>query len=828
MRARHVPVPGGPFARSVSRALACIALFTFAAIGSALPARAALAPWQQALVREWERDHPGQHADVSAFDAPLGTDGVSVADGAWSPWQPPIKYHHAVVYDSRRDRMIAFGGLGLSGTTAGVLNDVWVMPLGAASAWQPLTTAGTAPPGRYSCSAVYDSSTDRLVIFGGETVTGQPSNDLWMLDFTQPTPTWSQVFAAGVSPPPRTDQSTVLDSYGGRMIVFGGLDTLGFNLNDTWVLTLRGDPIWIHFVGAGAPPARRSAGMAYDRRLNEIVVFGGYGDAPDLSDAWALPLSSGDMWIPLFPTGAKPPGRHNLTAVYDPVRDRMVIFGGQNSTADFNDAWELTLGDINAWSPLSGGGPVPIARSGHGAIYDPLRDRMVICAGRDTTGIASLGAILRGDAWALAFPGNTWTPVPQLARSGAGVAWDPLRDRALVFGGNNAGQDLADVWAAPLVGGAPWTPVATAGTAPSARQRTSVAYDILRDRLLVFGGTTAAGACNNELWQLTLSGNPTWSLVTTTGTPPGAREGASLLYQFAQDRLVVFGGHQDGASPVWYADTWVLPLATLQWQALAPTGVPPAPRTGQVAVYDSKRDRLIVQGGVNAAGTVLSDAFALSFAGAGSWSALAPTGSAPALSRHIGMYDPVRDRVVVFGGWGGTPAFYRGDLKALSLAGTPAWSPLAPSSAGFPRPRADSGGFYDARRDRLVLFGGYGSYPTRLGTLDDLWWLTWGAPAAVGPTPAAAFALEDPAPNPASREVHVAFTLATPATVRVSVIDAAGRRVRELAARRFAAGRATLAWDGRDGSGRTAPAGLYFVRVDAAGRTLSRRVAWMR
>ncbi|HET7224997.1 MAG TPA: kelch repeat-containing protein [Candidatus Eisenbacteria bacterium] len=788
--------------------------------------RAAADAWQPAIVREWRRDHPGLPADLSQLARPTGAEDATVADGAWSPWTPPIKYHHALIYDSRRDRMIAFGGLGLIGTGAGVLNDVWVQPLGGTQVWTPLVTTGTPPPGRYSCSAVYDSVADRLVIFGGETSSGQPANDVWQLDFTQPTPTWSPVTVTGTPPPPRTDQSTVYDSYGDRMIVFGGLDTLGNNLNDTWVLTLRGDPLWINFVRAGAPPQRRSAGVVYDRRLDEIVVFGGYGTAPDLNDAWALPLAGTSSWIPLFPT-TRPPGRHNLTAVYDPVRDRMVIFGGQNSTNDFNDAWELTLGDIPAWNPLSPAGVPPVARFGHASIYDPLRDRMLICAGRDTTGIASLSAILRGDTWSLSFADDAWSPVPALARSGHGFAWDRLRDRALVFGGNDGVNDLADVWAAPLAGGA-WTPVAAQGTPPSARQRAGVVYDALRDRLLVFGGTTAGGACNNELWQLALSETPTWSPLAPTGTPPDPREGMSLLYDQARDRLVLFGGHQGGASPLWYNDAWALPLATLQWQPLAPAGTPPAARSGALGVYDAKRDRLIVHGGANALGTVLSDTWALSFAGAGSWSALAPSGAPPALARHAGIYDPVRDRVVLFGGWGGSPAFYRGDLKALTLAGTPAWSTLAPASTGTPRPRADAGGFYDPRRDRLVLFGGFGSYPTRLGTLDDLWWLTWGAPVAVGETPPpTAFALEA-APNPAPGATRIAFTLPVAGTVRASVLDASGRSVRELALRAFPAGRATLAWDGRDAAGHAVAAGLYFVRVETTGASASRRIALIR
>ena len=44
-------------------------------------------------------------------------------------------------------------------------------------------------------------------------------------------------------------------------------------------------------------------------------------------------------------------------------------------------------------------------------------------------------------------------------------------------------------------------------------------------------------------------------------------------------------------------------------------------------------------------------------------------------SGHSAIYDPVRDRMVVFGGSYGS---YRNDVWALSLAGTPDWTELAP------------------------------------------------------------------------------------------------------------------------------------------------------
>lgn len=786
-----------------------------------------LEPWQRELLREWLADHPGESAPNVDFGVPTAPQDVSVADGAWSPYTPPIRYHHAAVYDSKHDRMIIFGGFGLSGTSGGIFNDVWTLSLGSAPSWQSMATTGTPPPGRYSCSAVYDIVGDRIVIFGGETVSGAPSNDVWALDLKQAVPAWSRLLPAGTPPTKRTDQAAVYDALRNRMVVFGGLDSLGYNLNDTWVLDLGAAPAWTNMQLSNVPPPRRSAAMIYDPVRDQLIVHGGFGDSPDLNDVWVLGLNSALNWTPLF-TSNPPPGRHNHTAVYDPVRDRMVIFGGGTASATFNDVWALPLNaSFPSWTQLTPAGARPIARYGHASIYDPVRDRMIVCAGRDTTGIAALPAILRGDTWVFSFATVQWSPMPAVARSAPSMAWDSFRDQMVVFGGNDGAVDLNDVWTLSLSGGR-WAPLLASGTPPSSRQHSAMAYDVVRDRLYVFGGI-GGGACSNQLWQLARGGVPTWTLLTPAGTPPDPREGAGLWLDRTNDRLVLVGGHRtDPAGDVWYNDVWVLPLQTMTWQKLTPTGTPPAARTGHVLVYDSKRNRLLLQGGVNAAGTLLSDTWALSLGGTPAWSVLTASGTPPSLTRHTAIYDPVRDRLVLFGGWGGSPAFYRGDTKALTLAGAPTWATLSPTSTGVPRPRMDASGFYDPRRDRMVLFGGYGSYTSRLGTLDDTWFLTWGAPVAVDDSPRATLVLEAPAPNPARSATRIAFTLPVAGHARVTVHDVAGRTVRVLADRAFAAGRTVLAWDGRSGSGAPAEAGVYFVRLAAPGAVCTERIALTR
>jgi hypothetical protein len=114
-------------------------------------------------------------------------------------------------------------------------------------------------------------------------------------------------------------------------------------------------------------------------------------------------------------------------------------------------------------------------------------------------------------------------------------------------------------------------------------------------------------------------------------------------------------------------------------------------------------------------------------------------------------------------------------------------------------------------------------------TILDQYFLEPMLPLGVEPPspPSRALTLAAARPNPFAAGTLLPFTLGSRARVRAEVIDAAGRRVRLLAARTFEAGPNSLEWDGRDDAGRALPAGLYWARVDAAGASAVRRVVFL-
>ncbi len=89
-----------------------------------------------------------------------------------------------------------------------------------------------------------------------------------------------------------------------------------------------------------------------------------------------------------------------------------------------------------------------------------------------------------------------------------------------------------------------------------------------------------------------------------------------------------------------------------------------------------------------------------------------------------------------------------------------------------------------------------------------------------------ATALFPPQPNPVRASTRVRFDLAGQGTrpVRVDVYDVNGRHVRTLVNGALPPGEFEVSWDGRARAGKRVAAGVYFVRLDASGTELSRKV----
>lgn len=90
--------------------------------------------------------------------------------------------------------------------------------------------------------------------------------------------------------------------------------------------------------------------------------------------------------------------------------------------------------------------------------------------------------------------------------------------------------------------------------------------------------------------------------------------------------------------------------------------------------------------------------------------------------------------------------------------------------------------------------------------------------------PPAVLLLGAGSPNPFTTSTTIPFALPAAGDVRLEIFDVSGRQVATLVAGRLEAGLHRVTWDGRTKSGRSATAGVYLVRLAAAGAEVSRRV----
>jgi hypothetical protein len=155
------------------------------------------------------------------------------------------------------------------------------------------------------------------------------------------------------------------------------------------------------------------------------------------------------------------------------------------------------------------------------------------------------------------------------------------------------------------------------------------------------------------------------------------------------------------------------------------------------------------------------------------------------------------------------------ELKFTGTGTTTAWTNLLGPGNG-PTSRSDHKGLYDYASDRLVFFGGI----SLGGILHDTWSMTFvsvvGVPGEGPPAAETGLALAAAGANPVRESTRLAFTLPRAGAIELALHDAAGRRIRTLAAGPHAAGRHVVAWDVLDAAGRRVPAGVYFARLAAS------------
>lgn len=344
------------------------------------------------------------------------------------------------------------------------------LPAVSTGSWSQVTSSLT-PTAVRNPGFAYDAADGYVLMFGGY-LGGGFSGETWEFKAGQ----WTQVFPSP-SPSPRNYPMMTYDARDGYVILFGGWDGTS-HLADTWTYKAG---VWTNITStlSSSPSPRDASDITYDAADRCVLLYGGGGASPLYGDTWEFKLG---QWTNITTSlSLSPPGDIAGGMTYDPIINRVVLFGGQSATTMYNYTWEFSG---NSWTNVTLDlTDNPSSRSYMGFSYDPS-GYLVMFGGLHHFPEPSLG-----DTWELT--GNAWnnltsslltSPSP---RRGMAMTYDPEINATLLFGGFDGVNYYNDTWTfsiprLPLLAHTPtdnlsstdggqsvtFTETATGGTAP--------------------------------------------------------------------------------------------------------------------------------------------------------------------------------------------------------------------------------------------------------------------------------------------------------------------------------------------------------------------------
>jgi N-acetylneuraminic acid mutarotase len=316
-----------------------------------------------------------------------------------------------MAYDSESDVTVIFSGIDYENPST-LVDQTWAYDLNTDS-YLNLSPV-LAPAARVAAGMVYDTQNDRSILFGGLlSLTSQMASDsTWTYDYN--TNNWTDVSPA-FAPSPRLGSYMTYDSESDRVILFGGVSLSPSSMvyNDTWAYDLDSNS-WEEMSPSSAPNARYGASITYDTESDRVLIFGGNPDATTTSntysDTWAYDYNT-DRWIELSPV-IHPSDRYTGKMIFDSESNKTVLFGGYPFASSKDSTWLFDYEDNN-WTQANPT-PHPNGRFRHQIVYDSESDSVIMFGGM--TGDWFSEQVIQTDTtWAYDTNSDTWTKMGEVS-----------------------------------------------------------------------------------------------------------------------------------------------------------------------------------------------------------------------------------------------------------------------------------------------------------------------------------------------------------------------------------------------------------------------------
>jgi uncharacterized repeat protein (TIGR01451 family) len=288
--------------------------------------------------------------------------------------------------------------------------------IGTRREWQ-LVPSTVTPTVKGEQAMNYDKERDVITLYGGN-ATGWPyEGKTWELSAGL---TW--ITTTLPSLPIHYGAAIAYDPIRQEAILFGGSDAADVPLNQTWAYS---GTAWVELAPPTSPPSRTRASMT-SGSAGQIYLFGGNDDLTYYRDLWVY---ENGAWADITPTGDSPPERTLAALTYDPVKERLLLFGGRSSNGLLlADLWAFDLASAT-WTQLDAVGPS--ARQAHTLIYDPDDHLLVLVGGADASSDTFLN-----DTWYYQDQVGWWqvTPAPVLpGQAYHQTVYDSTRHTIILF-----------------------------------------------------------------------------------------------------------------------------------------------------------------------------------------------------------------------------------------------------------------------------------------------------------------------------------------------------------------------------------------------------------
>lgn len=578
-----------------------------------------------------------------------------------TPHDAGVRSGQAMVYDTNRSRIVMFGGRrnDLVKNIPNVLNDTWIFKNGD---WSQLNTPNS-PPARSATGAAYDPIRDRLIIFGGNTLSTDGKNtvvaihDTWEFDGT----TWTQ---RGVANAPALTKPTLAYDQATNQVILLGLDETSSTKTATSMYLYDANTgNWNQIKPDGLPPCVNDSHVAFDGELNALVLVGGVcadSDTTDITYTW-----DGTKWATLDVGATTLERAFGGAMAYDPTSQFLVQYGG--SIAFGGTRVGTYALHANQWARIPDTfSPVP--RSLPVAFSYPGNDAIYLYAGRDELQTYD-------EFWTYA--NGMWTQItddnrPKTCDSPAGAYDSDRKVYEIVC-------EAGNVWE---FDGTTWTNKKDSKDKPTIARLRSVAYDANIKKTVLFGGYDET----NFLDQTWLWDGTNWTRVKKN--PPTQRGQAVMWYDATMKKTIVYGGigRQDTESRIErFGDMWSFDGSGWTNMKVDPASTPGL-RYSTAYTVDPRTGHALVFGGLlynkDSAGIETQKYVNDLWDWNGSkWTQLT-NATGPDIRENSGFtFDPVSNRMVIFGGYNGR---YFGDLWQFDTA-SKSWQQLLVNTSGSRR-----------------------------------------------------------------------------------------------------------------------------------------------